>query len=59
MREYDMNYCRVISEDEIDEALTELYIKQGRYNVMDNEVYDRLTGKYIGRYDKTIEEFRK
>ncbi len=49
MREQDKNYCRVISEDEIDAALTELYIKQGRYNVIDGEIYDCLTGKYIGK----------
>ena len=40
-------YCRIISEDEIDRALTELYIEQGKYKVENGKVYDIETGKYI------------
>ena len=60
MRDYAENCCRVITEEEIDDALTEIYLRQGRYNVINNEIYDCLTGKYIGRYEKPIEreEFR-
>ena len=61
MRDYDVNCCRVITEEEIDEALTEIYLRQGRYNVINHEIYDCLTGKFIGHYDKKIikEEYRK
>ena len=54
------NFCHVISEDEIDRALIDLYIRQGRLNLENGLVYCSMTGKLIGRYEKPIEreEFR-
>lgn len=51
----DRGYCIVVSDDEMNAALTELYIKQGRYNLIDGMVYCSMTGKFICRYEKPVE----
>lgn len=63
-------YCVVIPEEEMDRALAmektdgdvvdpavdiECYIKMGRYDVNGaGEIYDKVTGKYIGVLTKPI-----
>lgn len=62
-------YCVVIPEEEIDRALAmgktddvvdpavdiERYIRAGRYDVNGSgEIYDKVTGKYIGKLEKPI-----
>lgn len=62
-------YCVVIPEEDIDRALameetddvmdpavdTERYIRAGRYDVNgDGEMYDKVTGKYVGKLEKPI-----
>ena len=56
----DKGYCIVVSDDEMNAALIDLYLKQGRLYLENGLVYCSMTGKLIGRYEKPVvrEEFR-
>lgn len=68
-KDMNFGYCVVIPEEEMDRTLemencenvidpavnTERYIRMGRYDVNGaGEIYDKVTGKYIGVLTKPI-----